>query len=474
MFQQETSASTEILIPRIEKLIEASLAKLELQSFFKTSLSEVREAITVKFQDNMNTVGARIEASIGGTNKSVQDFLVKLDGYHEGIMSSESFNDRLHEMEKQLVSLEQLKLEHITTIGTKEAQYEELDSKLQKSLIELSNYKNLERSLTEENIQLRSELVNFKDECLKLKGLMAIDQANADNKIASLNEIKSSMITEIASYKSRISELEETKMRSEQERTIGLSRLQEANEQVQKLNVELVQAKAHSLELDEQNRNLMRSINDKKCNTEEIFSELRSLKQEIIVLEADRQDVVTEKLELLDKLEELKEGSKNMKLQIAKLEEELLRVRNLKEEGKAVTCEVIEEDSLRPRQTTITKNLKRAKSKASYNREVLSSLNTNRDIQIQNDSGKRGKSMKVSTPQRKKVTKYVDEFDLSDDLELTNPSPIALGHRSRTGRERVGTSMRAPSAARKKLLIPDTSEPKGAKVQGKSNKKRKY
>ena len=101
----------------------------------------------------------------------------------------------------------------------------------------------------------------------------------------------------------------------------------------------------------------------KNATLREISSELRSLKQEIIVLESDRQDVVTEKLELLDKLEELKEGSKNMKLQIAKLEEELLRVHNLKEEGKAVTCEVIEEDSLRPRQTTITKNLKRAKSK---------------------------------------------------------------------------------------------------------------
>ena len=422
----------------------------------------------------MDTVGNRIEASISTTNKSVQDFIERLNGYQERVMSSESFKEKLHEMEKQLVSLEQLKLEHITTIGTKEAQYDELDSKLQKNLIELSNYRNLERKLTEENVQLKSELVNFKDECLKLKGLMAIDRANADNKIASLKEIKSSMTTEIAGYKSRISELEETKMRSEQERAIGLSRLQEANEQVQKLNVELVQAKAHGLELDEQNRNLMRSIKDKKSNTDEIFSELRSLKQEVIILESDRQDVVTEKLELLDKLEELKEGSKNMKLQIIKLEEELLRVRNSKEEEKAVTCEVTEGDSLRPRQITSTKNLKRAKSKASDNREVLSVLNANKGSQIQNDSERHGKSMKVSTPQKKKVTRYVDEFDLSDDLELTNPSPIALGHRSKTGPERVGTSMKAPSAARKKLLIPDTSEPKRARVQGKSNKKRKY
>lgn len=76
----------------------------------------------------------------------------------------------------------------ISSLGTKEAQYEDLVKKLEAKNIEISQISGKEQSLTEKNENLSNELKKVQDQLEKLNNLNITTKSNYENKISSQNE----------------------------------------------------------------------------------------------------------------------------------------------------------------------------------------------------------------------------------------------------------------------------------------------
>ncbi|CAI4038147.1 hypothetical protein SMKI_04G4870 [Saccharomyces mikatae IFO 1815] len=374
-----------------------------------------------------------------------------LKTYKAEIIQSSEYEERIKHLESERSTLSSQKNQIISSLGTKEAQYEDLVKKIEAKNIEISQISGKEQSLTEKNESLSNELKTVQGQLDKINNLNITTKSNYENKISSQNEIVKALTSENETLKQRIQQLVEFKENAQKDHSTKLEAFQKNNEQLQKLNVEVVQLKAHELELEEQNRHLKNCLERKEIGVEESLSDVKTLKQQMIVLKSEKQDITAEKLELQDSLENLEDVTKNLQqkvqLQKKELEQKIQELEEIK------NCKRVASNQRSTQNFTNPSDSPKKNGIASDyfpNGAACALSPMKRCPRVDHTS----KSTKVNSS--KEASKLNDEFDLSsssnDDLELTNPSPIQI--RPVKGKIKKGSnSMKPPISSRKKLLL---------------------
>ncbi|CCF58301.1 hypothetical protein KAFR_0E01470 [Kazachstania africana CBS 2517] len=447
------------------KAHEETLRKL---TEYSVCFTDVHEDI-LKQKENMLGV---LTSSLDSTNESVQNGNNNLSsrienmtsailGYKDELIHCKTYEKAISELESQIAALQQQKMEHITALGMKEAQHEELIEKFEAQNNTIIEFEKTKADFNEKLNLSESKLNYFKNECAKLNETKMSDTANFENKIASQNRINNVLMSENDTLKQRITELEESKNNFEKDQNVKFENIQKFHEQLQKLNVEIVQMKAHELELAEENRALKKTIDDSRLNFDENVDELRYLKQQLVLLKAEKQELVAEKLELQDKYDSSEKIVKNMRKTVA-----TLKTKVTAHEAEIKTSETTTHERQQQWQKKVdTKN-------PAVKKTVRSSSS---ERKLEGVEARRSKSASTIGPKhsnKTKTGKCSDEFDFpsssssNDDLELTNPSPIA----SKVVK-RGPTIMRPPAnTVRKKLLLVDDDD--NSKTENKRKRRR--
>ncbi|QLG70503.1 hypothetical protein HG535_0A04430 [Zygotorulaspora mrakii] len=363
-------------------------------------------------------------SSMGSVSlSSIESLTQSFEKYQAEMKNCQQYKSKISELQSEVQTLQLHKSQVLSSLGTKEAQHEQLVKKLNSKNIEISKYVELRNQLRQKVDVITTELEYHKNRLVKLNEENITIKANSENKIIVQGELLKALQTENDIVKQRTVELDTVREQNEKENINRIAQVQSLNEKLQRLNVEMVQLKAHELELEEENRNLKNSIEDDKASYDETTGELNLLQQRLIVLQADKQDVVTEKLDLQDKIDELRSSLKNMKQKI----------------------KTMENDNV----TSLEDQKKKLGQGSTFNPRVrVSSIRSEQVEDVSPDAA------------QKEVADKGDEFDLSsslnDDLELTNPSPIEI--KTINLKKPSGSMMKPPNFSKKKLLLLDDDD----------------
>lgn len=355
--------------------------------------------------------------------KQFQELTKNFDCYRNQLRKCEEYESKLSALQSQITSLNLQKGQVLSSLGVKEAQYEDLLKQIELQNSELSKCKDLKNKLRAKIDSLVEDLGLMKNRCSNLTEENISLKANSENKIIVQGELLKGLQSENESLKQRNKQLDDMRKQFETDNTSHLDKTQRLNDHLQKLNVEMVQLKAHELELEEANRKMKYQLEQDKTSYEEATDEFKRLRQRVIVLEGEKQDNVREKIELQDKNEELRDSIKILKQNLNKLQK--LEPQVVKQDAQAV--------------------VHRQEDEVERHCEAIISAN---------------QVAKKDCDKLEKPANDNDEFDLSsslnDDLELTNPSPIQVKPlKTKRGKSK---SMKPPNCSRKKLLLPDEDE----------------
>lgn len=339
--------------------------------------------------------------------------------YRDEMITCKEYRSKIDELQSDVSKLQLQKSQALSSLGTKEAQYEEVTKNLNSKNIEISKHIDLETELRYKMEAIVEELQFHKNKLIKINEENITLKANSENKIAVQGELLKALQSENDIFKQRNRQLDFMREQNEKDDIKRITKIQTLNENLQKLNVEIVQLKAHELELEEENRNLKNSMDNNRLGFEENNNELKLLQQKLIVLQADKQDIVTEKLDLQDKIDDLQNTITNLKQKV--------------------------------------KTIGRCKSSDSAGQNPV----TLPSPRIRNSFISNKQVMKPdSVPFESETLDKCDEFDLSsslnDDLELTNPSPIEI--KTINVKRLNGATMKPPNLSRKKLLLFDEDD----------------
>lgn len=399
-------------------------------AFLQKEIRSLKSTLQDHFSDNakemldqVDHLGQLLNQYIDGKDGKVLGKIKVLSdtfaSYREELKKSQDNFASLHEFESQVATLNMQKGQALSSLGIKEAQYDDLSKKSRYQEIELRKCKETEDALrTKVDLSLK-EVESLKSKWVKLNEENITLKANSENKIIVQGEILKGLQSENELLKERCDQLDGARKQSESKNLSHNDKVQKISEQLQKMNVEMVQIKAHELELEEDNRKLKFQIEDNRVNYEEAADEFKRLRQKVIVLEAEKQDSVKEKIDLQDNNDELRSCIKSLKQKLNMVQ---------------ATEPPIEKQ----------KEIKKAEDKQD-----------NFDAREQMD-----KESSCKTDKRTRGCGENDEFDLSsslnDDLELTNPSPIQIKPlKTKRGKTK---SMKPPNQSRKKLLLLDEDE----------------
>ncbi|GCF01508.1 hypothetical protein ZYGM_000726 [Zygosaccharomyces mellis] len=388
----------------------------------------------------------------------IEKLTQELSSYKERLSSSRDHEANISELRSQISSLELQKSQAICSLGTKEAQYEDLYNSLVSKEAEVSRFKELESKLQNKIENISSEVEQQKSKCSRLNEENITLKANSENKLVVQHELLKAFQSENNTLRERTAQLEDVRQQYEKENSTRLDKIQRINEQLQKLNVEMVQLKAHELELEEENRKLKRLLEDNKLEFEDITNDCKRLKQRVIVLESDKQDLVSEKLELQDEMEKTQTVVNELKLKVSSLQ------KSEKNYSKRLELQATEMRQLPTSKRPEKRDNKRHESSKKKIENITPLLWPQ---ESPNPAPPLAHTQTKSNSKDKDEEK--DEFDLSsslnDDLELTNPSPIKP-----VTSKRGNTKFRPPMSSRKKLLLSDEQDPTPSKHRWKKRK----
>ncbi|AJV11954.1 BMC_2a_G0011580.mRNA.1.CDS.1 [Saccharomyces cerevisiae] len=462
--EQKMSSSKDEMATTINELsVTQKGLIMGVQQELLTSSGNIQTALV----SEMNNTRQELLDDASQTAQNYASLENLLKAYKAEIVQSNEYEERIKHLESERSTLSSQKNQIISSLGTKEAQYEDLVKKLEAKNIEISQISGKEQSLTEKNDNLSNELKKVQDQLEKLNNLNITTKSNYENKISSQNEIVKALVSENDTLKQRIQQLVEIKENEQKDHTTKLEAFQKNNVQLQKLNVEVVQLKAHELELEEQNRHLKNCLEKKETGVEESLSDVKTLKQQVIVLKSEKQDITAEKLELQDNLESLEEVTKNLQQKMQSQKREL--------EQKIKELEEIKNHKRNEPSKKGTQNFTKPSDSPKKN-ATTSNLFPNNSAAIHSPMKKCPKVDHISKSRinsSKETSKFNDEFDLSsssnDDLELTNPSPIQI--KPVRGKIKKGSNcMKPPISSRKKLLLVE-DEDQSLKISKKRRRK---
>ena len=420
----------------------------------KSFVSESQNIVGEKFSENFDNLKSEL---ISNNKLSLGKYdLLKTDlsDFKTQVFDCKEYEKKLDSIVQDNCELKLQKTQILASLGTKEAEFEELSRKNNEQNNKLLRYGDEEKELSIRTKELSSELQKSKLDLQRFQEQEVTLISNYDNKLAAQVTIANTLASENDTLKKRINQIEEIKQSLEKENSKKFDKFQNINEQVNRLNIEVVQLKARELELEEENRNLKKSVDDDRTGYEETCNDVKRFKQRIILLESDKQEFVSERLELQDKIEELQIGIKVLKKQNKDLTSEQNEISNQSKE-----------------------NAPKPQVAILMNRKKFISNSDNCTAAPKNNVESNEVKQSAFFPQRQETMKSkeqenADEFDLSssmnDDLEMTIPSPIEV---KQVKRKKGGSQiMKAPCNSRKKLLIQD--EEGGTSYSQKRRKKR--
>ncbi|GAV51270.1 hypothetical protein ZYGR_0AD04530 [Zygosaccharomyces rouxii] len=383
------------------------------------------------------------------SKKWMEKLAQELSSYKESLTNSREYEANISGLQSQISSLQLQKSQALSSLGTKEAQYEDLCNSLISKETELARFKEIEKELHGKIENISSEVEQQKNKWLRLNEENITLKANSENKLVVQNELLKAFQSENNTLKQRTAQLEDVRQQYEKENSTRLDKIQRINEQLQKLNVEMVQLKAHELELEEENRNLKRLIEDNKMEFEDTTDDYKRLKQRVIVLESDKQDIVSEKLELQDQMEKMQAVVTGLKQKVSSLQ------KNEHDYSKQLEAQAAEMRQI-PKQPKRPENQGNGRKEPAKRRirEHLAPMFKPQAPSLPPPLPSTQRQLKSNS---KDKDEEADEFDLSsslnDDLELTNPSPIKP-----VIAKRGDTKIRPPMGSRKKLLLLDEQD----------------
>lgn len=409
---------------------------------WSTSITTEIKTSSCNSNDNLHRVCDNV---ISENKKDLQAVIEKLDAAEEIHKNTEHYNHQIQELEKKLVSLEQQKTECLVNLGTKNAEFEDLQNKLNDMSIEVSHINNSKLELTNINSNLTEELSTFKTEYKNKLESVTSQNNNLENKLECQLNINKSLSEESDKLRHSIKEMESVKKEYEQEKTARVERFQQLNEQVQILNLDMIQLKAHELELEEENKNLTQRVNDNLANSEEISDEVKILRQKLVESESEKQTMLSDKLDIQEKFEGMKTSIQQLRKQNSFLEKEIAEARKNVVKGEANKQSRVLTGNGSASLTELQKQPQR--------------VSKNPVVEKGNKSTIRKEETSIPFKLPRQFTG--DEFELSsssnDDLEFTNPSPIQVNPvRTKTAR---GARQPVPTTnSRKKKLLLDSDE----------------
>lgn len=290
----------------------------------ETSISGVLLTAETNINNNIqNVVGTKIdgvskltieskkqlEDQLKNDNLNISDRLkeifVELDYCKNELNSGKLTREELDSLRTKLADLEAQKVMNLTAIGQKDAQYEELMTKYNEIKGSCEGNKKIVCTLESTNETLTKMLEERTQKLINMEEKLTFQEATYENKLISQAEIIKSINTENTELKNRIGKIEEERRNFEQSLHKNVDKIEKLNTQVQNMNVEMVQLKAQKLELEEENNNIKLNVQTDNKHQELTESELKLQKQKIIQLTAKNQDLLSEKLELQDQIDNL-------------------------------------------------------------------------------------------------------------------------------------------------------------------------
>lgn len=445
------------------QLIETTSKEyIAMSNDFKSKLQEHQSESFKVLQSHLQQLPKFFDEVLEGhinSKECMEKLARELSSYKESLNSNHEYEASISELQSQISSLKLQKSQALSSLGTKEAQYEDICNSLVSKETEISRFKEIERGLHIKIEKISAEVEQHKNKCSRLNEESITLKANSENKLVVQNELIKAFQSENNTLKQRTAQLEEVRQQYEKENSTRLDKIQRINEQLQKLNVEMVQLKAHELELEEENRNLKKLTEDSKLEFEDTTSDYKRLKQRVIVLESDKQDIVSEKLELQDQLEKTQAVVNGLKQKAHSLQK-----------NEETYIKQLEEQEAKLRQITKQQKQQEDRKKGRHERpkrkldEHVSSMLKSQTIPLPPPAPPAPPALRAPPPTQHQVNsnskdkdEEADEFDLSsslnDDLELTNPSPIKP-----VVAKRGNTKIRSPMGSRKKLLLLDEQD----------------
>lgn len=413
------------------------------QSNLLGDLTKESRSQDVRWEERLGKTQQELQQNLTENNKlvskGIQGLSESFEHYKNQLDKREDYKSKLTELQSQITSLNLQKGQALTSLGVKEAQYEDLVKQIGLQDSEISKCKDTKNKLRARVDSLAQELSVMKSGWSKLNEENITLKANSENKIIVQGELLKGLQSENEYLKQRNRQLDDARKQFETEHTSHMDKAQRLNDHLQKINVEMVQVKAHELELEEANRKMKIQLEQDKTSYEEATDDFKRLRQRVIVLEGEIQDNVREKVDLQEKNDELRESIKALKQNIS----------NMQRTGAQTEKQEIPNQSKREVRNTGNKCTREEETTATPKEAV------------KNDS------IKVD-----QVGNNNDEFDLSsslnDDLELTNPSPIQIKPlKAKKGKSK---SMKPPNCSRKKLLLLDEDEPSQLKHRWKKRR----
>lgn len=468
------------------------------QVFGKTSL-ENDENIQITLKQIKSNFDEKDELLTRELSK-IQTTLVE---YQNNFSTKESYEQEIKDIEKNNSSLQQQITENMSLLGTKDAQLEDKDNRIDEINIEIAELRANDIKQKDQLAQIIKSNQEQKIELVKNNELLSMERANFENKLKSQDNISSVLTSENDILKQRINELEEQRKNWEKDTTSRLDKFQKINEQLQKMNVESIQLKAHELELEEDNRKLKNTLEIDKLNYDENLQDYSHLKQQMIEITSEKHQLISSNLNLKERIESFEENIKIMRQKINKLEDELEVEMNEKTElntmlnqmkndklidsNQLIMSRALEknEKKIIPKVNKVSKNKEKSQpTKTINNADNSTDKKINKNIasmtkltKIFNDLSQQPLTLKPKMVNKDKCGDIIsvgksdgedkvdkvdnvvnDEFDLSsssnDDFEFTNPSPIAIN----PSKNRSKSNIRTSNITRKKLILVDEED----------------
>lgn len=291
--------------------VENSLASILLNA--ESNINNKTQQIVASELDNQRHFFAEANEQVQALLKSgnvnlinkIETVLSELKDCKTEYESVKVTQKELESMKSKVVDLEAQKVLNLAAIGQKDAQHEELMARYNKMKFTFEeNNKTIEKLKSSNELAITG-LESGKQKISSLEEKISFQEASYENKLLSQGEMIKTINNENNVLKNRLQKLEEEKKTFEENLYKKVDRIEELNMQVQNMNVEMVQLKARKLELEEENSHIKMNFQSDHNQQQKIENELKLQKQNIIQLTGKNQDLLTEKLELQDQVDNL-------------------------------------------------------------------------------------------------------------------------------------------------------------------------
>ncbi|CDO93206.1 unnamed protein product [Kluyveromyces dobzhanskii CBS 2104] len=291
---QEAKQLTAV-IPQIENIL------LEIQRVGSNNYSESKSFQESSFPSSIEHIIKTVNASTGNLQK-LPDAIVSLGNK---VTAAEIFESQITALnEKMHIALQQ-KTDMASMLKLKDHEIDEINNKLLLKNKELEEFSNTYSALQLDLSSVKESNELDKREFTKVQEENKAIITSLKSKLAAQSEISAILQKELNDSKNEIDTLNKKNSERSEEALVSKFEYESLQKQFQNVNIELVQAKAKELEFVEVNRNLKEQFDELESASSHTNSSFRKANDKVHTLEKEKSSLNLEKLDLIDKIEEL-------------------------------------------------------------------------------------------------------------------------------------------------------------------------